>query len=213
MATHNINGLRNSKSKLLNLVIWGKENRFPIIGISETNIDKKQGAIYNNNDLKFWNYTGYWSNRDNKVKGSGVTILVQNDWNKHVGSVKLVSPYIIELKLFFKGITFIIFMCYLPPNNTNIEKYAKNYIKEHSKPKPRTRYIIMGDFNAIIDTDLDKIGGNTNVPKHNMVIQWLTDNGYSDSYRHCNPLKKEFTWHNNRLPPEDIRTRIDYIWI
>lgn len=114
----------------MNLVNWSKKNRIPVVGLSETNIDKKQDAIYNNNDLKFWNYTGYWSSRDTKVKGSGITILIQDDQNKHVGSVKLISPYIIEIKLFFKGITIVLFMCYLSPNNNEIAKSVRDYIKK-----------------------------------------------------------------------------------
>ena len=52
ITTHNINGLKNDKSKLLNLATWGKANRIPIIGLSETNIDKKLGGMYNTNDLQ-----------------------------------------------------------------------------------------------------------------------------------------------------------------
>ena len=57
----NINGLNKGKDKLLNLVTWTKENHLPIIGLSETNINNKLSNIYNNNDLKEWDFSNIWS--------------------------------------------------------------------------------------------------------------------------------------------------------
>jgi exonuclease III len=60
----------------------------------------------------------------------------------------------------FHGITFEIINLYAPPNDLSTQSKLCKYINEHFsalKSKNRShRTIIMGDFNAIMDPDLDK---------------------------------------------------------
>jgi len=79
ISTHNINGIKNDKLKLFNMVNWAREKDIKILGISDTNIGKKEGKWINDRELKDMGYTGYWSNKDQKIKGSGVAILVKNE--------------------------------------------------------------------------------------------------------------------------------------
>ena len=46
----------------------------------------------------------------------------------------------------------------------------------------------------------------------NTVVRWLIDNDFTDTYRYYSLIKREFTWHNNRIQSEAVATRIDQIW-
>jgi exonuclease III len=69
----------------------------------------------------------------------------------------------------------------------------------------------MGDFNAILDQDLDKKSNSLTPIKPNKPLSWLVENDFSDIFRYCNPNLKAFTWSNKRQPSMDVATRIDYI--
>ena len=75
VAAHNINGLKGDPTKLHKLIEWALDENFHIIGLSETNIDPKEGK-WLNRDLHSLDYTGYWSTKDNKIKGSGVALII-----------------------------------------------------------------------------------------------------------------------------------------
>ena len=68
-------------------------------------------------------YIGYWVNAvEDKKKGSGLGILVEEHWKKHVGAVKRINEYIIEIILYFKQLELVIVGVYIPPNNKMITK-------------------------------------------------------------------------------------------
>ncbi len=211
--THNINGIKNNKNKLFNLINWAREKDIKAIGISDTNIDKKEGQWLNKKEIIDMGYIGYWSNKDNKVKGSGVAILIKNTWSKHVGSVVNRNPYFIEITLFFKGINIKLTQVYAPPNDISITRKLTDLIKERHIHKDRYRSLIIGDFNTVIDPNLDKRGGKRiGVVKPNRIINALNKYNYIDTYRELNPSLLKYTWDNRRIGPDNIKTRIDYIW-
>src|SRR2546429_496574 len=70
----------------------------------------------------------------------------------------------------------------------------------------------MGDFNAIIDPDLDNKGGIYKIPKQNKLINTVRELYYTDTFRELNPDGEKYTWSNKRDDGSRIMTRIDYIW-
>jgi hypothetical protein len=62
---HNINELGSDHSKLNLLIEYYSNKGAGIIGICETNRDRKHGEFWNKQNLK---YTSFWTNKDNKVK-------------------------------------------------------------------------------------------------------------------------------------------------
>lgn len=196
---------------MYNLVTWAKENKIAILGITDTNISNNDGKFLDK-DLQVLGYKSFWTNRDQKVKGSGCAILIQTDWAKHVGSIKTVSAYILEVKLFFKGITITILQVYAPPQNAAIQSLIIDRIRSIKSSKSREKSIIMGDLNAIVDKNLDKRGGNNKPHKLSPLLRELIQRNYIDTYREMNPDGNKYTWSNNRQHPDIIQTRIDYIW-
>src|SRR6266487_2119280 len=88
--------------------------------------------------------------KDNKIKGSGVAIIVHKKWALHVGKVRTLGPYLLDITLYFKGATINIIQLYSPnndsTNNSRIRTYLNNSIRSRA---PNTLQIIMGDFNSV----------------------------------------------------------------
>jgi len=197
---------------LFNIINWAREKDIKVLGLSDTNIDNKEGNWINEKELTNMGYKGFWSKRDIKVKGSGVAIIVNNEWAKHVESVISINPYVIEIKMFFKGITIKIIQLYTAPSDDRTLKTILEYIKNTHVHRDKFRTIIMGDFNAIIDPNLDKQGGTQKSPKPHPIIQSLQSHNFIDTFRELNSNAKKFTWDNKRIGTNNIKTRIDYIW-
>ena len=126
------------------------------MGITETNIAEREGKflIYNQTAQ----YKGYWTSAvTDKKKGSGVGILIDERWEKHVGAVKRVSEYMIEVWLYFKQLELVILGVYIPPNDKPIcKKIQQKIVEVVTSRKKHTEVIVLGDFNHTVDNTLDR---------------------------------------------------------
>jgi exonuclease III len=70
--------------------------------------------------------------------------------------------------------------------------------------------IIMGDFNLVLDIDMDKKGGNptTNWNCRKTLLHWMEINNMYDTWRIKHPDDKKFTWTSNTKPK--IFCRLDF---
>jgi hypothetical protein len=75
--------------------------------------------------------------------------------------------------------------------------------------------ILIGDCNAKIETMLDtKIKKNNHTKKYNGFIKFIKKYKLTDTYRHVNSNKREYTWRRSNYKPitdQTQETRIDYI--
>ena len=112
--------------------------------ITETNIAEKEGKflLYNQNAQ----YKGYWTSAAmDKKKGSGVGILIDEEWERHVGAVKRVNEYMIEVRLYFKQLELVIIGVYIPPNDKSISKKIQQRIVEVvTNRKKHTEVMVIG---------------------------------------------------------------------
>jgi len=76
-----------------------------------------------------------------------------------VSSVINRNPYFIEITLFFKEINIKLTQVYVSLNDISIIRKLADLIKERHVHKDRYQSLIMGDFNTVIDLNLDKRGG------------------------------------------------------
>ena len=110
---YNINGLKLNEQKLLTLANWGKDKELDIVGIAEMNINREEGKWIKTTQQ---GYISFWSPREeDKHKGSGVGVLVNKQWSKHIGKVDRYSPYALKIELFFKKTVIQVWVIYLPP--------------------------------------------------------------------------------------------------
>jgi len=106
IACHNINGMKSNKHKIELVYEWALDNKIDILGLAKTNISKKEG-FFMAKDLS--RYRGFWADSDaSKKKGSGVGILVEERWERHLGQVDRVSEYIIVANFIFKQLELIV---------------------------------------------------------------------------------------------------------
>lgn len=73
--------------------------------------------------------------------------------------------------------------------------------------------VIAGDFNCIMDAELDKSGGNpkAHYKTRNLITTWMEEADLVDIWRIRNPDSKQFTWY--RLRPSPIFERLDYFLV
>jgi exonuclease III len=200
---HNINGLGPDHSKLNLLIEYCSNKGADIIGICETNRDRKHRKFWNKQTLE---YTSFWTNKDNKIKGSGVCIMINKKWEKHIGKVNRIGAYYIEAWLLFKNCTLIVGVIYIPPSDTKIQSELTSYIKKEftNHSKKNRYYILIGDLNSYLDRTLDYSGPSKLGKKPSNIITWLDNAFFTDTYRKLNPKKRCFTWKN-----KNTSTRID----
>lgn len=208
LGVHNINGIKNNTQRLQEVCDYGKRQNINIIGLVETNISVKEAKFIEIEDTK---YHSHWSSAEvNKRKGSGVGILIEKEWNKHLTKVVTPNPYMIGAVLTFKKVAFKIWIIYLPPNDDSMKREIQRLLmKDIATAKANLHFIIGGDFNKILDPELDTANQD---PKQTIkklpLTKWVEKLGFVESFRYCNPKTKKFTWSNGRS-----KTRIDHIWI
>lgn len=145
---HNINGLNSDHSKLNLLIKYCTNKGTDIVGICETNRDRKYGEYWNKQNLE---YISFWTNKDNKVKGSRVCIIINKKWEKYVGKVSKIDAYYIKAWLLFKNCMLIVGVIYI---SSDIKKQNKltGYIKKEfvNHSKKNKYYILISDLNSYI---------------------------------------------------------------
>src|SRR5260363_225086 len=90
-----------------------------------------------------------------------------------------------------------------------MDKLLKEISDIYSKHNKRTHIVILGDFNCVVDLELDKIS-KSKVSNHKIskIHRWLNKNDFIDTFRFLNLTEKEVTWSNSQSS-----TRIDQIWV
>ena len=120
IAIHNINRLKTNKFKLDSLIGFAAEEKIDIIGINETNIIEQQGKFLVKKES---NYAGFWTGaNENKIKGSGVGLLISKEWEKHIGKVTRLSNYYIDALLMFKKFKLVVISIYILSSNKEERK-------------------------------------------------------------------------------------------
>ena len=127
-ATHNINGIRIDSTKLEHLLTYTAEHNIDILILTETNLSSRAAKF---TDTLPRGYIGFWTGSDDKIKGSGVAILIAEHLAKyvHVVDTTSVQHYIVKVTLCFKGCYLLIYGLYYPPadriTQNNIIKYFR----------------------------------------------------------------------------------------
>ena len=199
-ATHNINGLSQDITKLYHLLDYCNQHRIDIIAVTETNISKKAAAFIL---VEPYKYKGFWAEADNKIKGSGLGVLVATHLEQFISKVDYTSipHYGIIITFTFKGCTITVINIYCPPSDVTTHFKITEVIQQHTRTtrkQHRHFTIIQGDFNSIIDPSLDRKGNTRFYKKANVVMQCIQRYLYIDAYRILHPDCKQYTWSTHR---------------
>ena len=103
-------------TKLQQLLVYTASMDIDIVVVTETNINKKNGAFIKTHNL---GYHSFWSDKDQKIKGSGVGIMISNHLQHHISQINMnvITGYVAKITLWFKGCSLIIYGLYYPPND------------------------------------------------------------------------------------------------
>jgi hypothetical protein len=89
------------------------------------------------------------------------------------------------------------------------KEIQKVIIEDIAKKKVKSHYLIGGDFNRILNTELDTTNTDTHRERKQLpLVKWMSSLGFGETFRICNPRIKKYTWSNG-----STQTRIDQIWI
>ena len=131
-----------------------------VVYFNETNIGSKEGKFLAKEFSDTW--TAFWSNNlvIRKLKGYGMAIFVKNAWAIHIKKVYVHSPYLITITFQFRQCEIIVTNVYRCPNNDQISKeiftYFNNTLLKNFRDEGDHYHIIASDFNAVINSILDK---------------------------------------------------------
>jgi exonuclease III len=180
IAFHNINGIKNNQHKFLELIEYSKEHSFNIIGITETNTKEREAKYFGNLGT---DYNSWWTSaEEGKHKGSGVGIIVDTKWSDHLTEVRRPNAYSIRVAFSFKKAKIVVWIVYIPPNDSKMQKeIQREIIEDIAKKKEEVQYIIGGDFNRILDPELDSTNTHMKGKKPQLpLIKWMANLGFAE---------------------------------
>jgi exonuclease III len=213
--THNINGFRNDITKLQHCMVFCNELNIDCVVLTETNTNARNGKFI---DTRSYGYNSFWTGDNNKIKGSGVAILIAEHLQRFISKVLAAVPnYVLHITFLFRGCSLHVIGLYYPPNDQDIQQKIHAYIKHtvHNLKKDiLNRVVILGDFNSVTNRFLDRTGSSRFYKKPSPLLNTLQQYLYIDTYRFMHPSGKQFTWNSQQSSlPTPIATRIDHIWV
>jgi exonuclease III len=218
IGTININYLTDYKQNMITNIM--NETQIHILGIAETHLTNKQTKYYLKNDQK---YIGFFNNDDTTVRETGVGIIIDREYAKHIFNIGYYKGRIIYLDLMFKKKTKIrIIQFYGKPlsqiviNKRIIQEFQKevtNLVK--TAKATNMEVILMGDFN----THYEKYTTNKSLGRRTAWQHKIFEK-IEEKYNMFDPIQVFYDISpKNPLPTyyseyrRDTSTRIDYIWV
>ena len=101
---------------------------------------------------------------------------------------------------------------YGPNTDTSASPFFESSFKELGKLPSKTK-IIAGDFNVVLNTDNDKLGGKEelhHIPR-NIIPNNIENFILTDIWHHLHPQEKQFTYF--KLKPQKTFSKLDYFLI
>ena len=144
-----------------------------------------------------WGYSIFMPGLTNNKRG--VMILLNNNFQHDIGRiVKDPNGNYLIMEITIKGKKITLVNIY-GPNEDRPQFYSN--IRQKVDEFDNDMTIICGDWNLIIDPDLDcESYKNINNPKARAVVKELLDLDFMDAFRAINEEKRGFTW--RKLNPE-----------
>ena len=195
----NVRGLRN-KYKRIAIFNYLKTNKFDIVCLQETHLTEKDVPIWE----KQWGGSIFYNEGTNRSKGEIILI------SRHFpGNVELIisEDRTIAVSVTNENMKFNLVNAYAPNNSTEKIAFFRELEDKCSKLN-ESNLIILGDFNCVLDNELDIISGQPHgadeVNEFNKLVKTLD---LTDTWRAFHREEKQYTW--NRSNPF-IARRLDY---
>ena len=194
-----------NKTKRGQLFEWFRTNNFDIIFLQEVHCSENSINTWKNE----WGGHGFYSG--NSKSKEGVAILINPKTNISVSNfTELQQGRLVKLDICLNDKDITLINIYGPNNDeTNIFDILETHILDNDEKT----YIIGGDFNTVLDGNLDKKNGkkDPHAKCREKIMSILTSCDLVDVWRIQHPNKKQFTWHSTQKPY--VHSRLDYFLI
>lgn len=209
--TLNVNGLRaNTDQKLYEIRNLVSSYYIDLVFLQETHVENRTLSTKIQNKLQCCN--AIWS--FGSSRSSGVAIF---NFNPNITFSKYETDYdgrIICADFQHNNIIYRALNIYGPiPDSEKCEFFNSLFTfltGQHN-------LIVAGDFNCVLNSNLDRIGNLTNYSDKSIhALRSLISNfKLIDTFRKLNPLSKSYTWHRISLDPSvpPLASRLDRIYV
>ena len=206
ICTFNVKGL-NDPSKRQQLFYWLKLNKYSVCLLQELHCQERTYDKWK----KEWGGDLFLSG--DSSNSIGVGILVNSDFTYTVQEYNnIINGRMQSLKLLIHEKEYIFLNIYAPNSLTENYNFLSK-VEEFIISNDSESIIVGGDFNTVINIDIDKKNGNINNNKKNRdkINNILLNNDVNDIWRVLNPNTRHYTWHSNTKPT--IFCRLDYFLV
>ena len=204
ICSYNVRGLGN-KTKREQIFEWVKRNNYTVCLLQETH----SGGGTHDAWQKEWGKEAFFSGTSNNSEGVGILINSKESYNI-LNYTEIISGRLQALEIKINENELIVINIY-GPNNDDINIFSKleKFIQENDEKT----ILIGGDFNTVLDENLDKHNGRTNTHKQcrNKLKHMIDTHNLIDIWREKYPDSRKYTWHSSHKPP--IFSRLDYFLV
>ena len=201
ICSFNVRGLGNLV-KREQIFTWLKEKQYSICLLQETHSGEGTHDLW----AREWDATSYFSGTKNNTEG--VAILLNPNFAYTVKEYKeIIIGRLQAVEITINDKDLVILNIY-GPNTDDLTHF--NTLEKYLKDNADKTLIIGGDFNTVLDIEIDKKNGRTDTHKLcRKYLNALTETfNLVDIWRIKHPNLKQYTWHSSTKPP--IFSRLDY---
>ena len=179
VCTFNVKGL-NDSSKRKQLFHWLKLNKYSICLLQELHCQEHTYDIWK----KEWGGEIFLSGNSSNSMGVGILVNLEFTFT-FKEYTNIIEGRMHSIKLLFKEKEYIFLNVYAPNNATENYNFL-NKIEEFVISNDSDTIIVGGDFNTVVDIDMDKKNGNLNNNKRNRdkLNNILQNNDINDIWKH-----------------------------
>ena len=194
ICTYNVRGLGN-KTKREQIFSWLKESNHTICLLQETHSGDGTHDIWKSD----WGYDAFFSGHSKNNEGIGILL------NPNISYTIRQHTNIVDGRLQALDISIndkeITLVNIYGPNNDDIELF--NRLEQYMKENQEKSFIIEGDFNTVLNENIDKRNGriNTHVSCRNKIKHIAETCDLIDIWRDMHPRLRQYTWHSSHNPP------------
>lgn len=204
ICTFNVRGLANVM-KRKRVFTWLKEKSLDIYLLQELHFENQSLHQWQTE----WNNHAFFSG--NKSNSEGVGILLGEKFGQiDIKFFEIIIGRLIAIEFILNEIPYVIINIYGPnKDDTFIFEKLRSFLLD----KEDKTIIIGGDFNTVINPEIDKKNGNKNTQKkcREVIHKIKTQFNLGDIWRINNENSKSYTYRSNHKPP--VFSRLDYFLV
>ena len=196
-------GCREKREKVFQ---WLKTQNNNFYLLQETHVNANTKSKWESE----WGHLAYFSGNSSNSEGVAILLNPNTDKDCVTQHHEIIPGRLQALEITIENKHLALINIYGPnTDNTYILEQLIKYLSNNTDKY----FIIAGDFNTILDTDLDKNGGikNTHPKCRNMLLDIINEYTLIDIWRLQHPDKKQYTWHSSKKP--HISSRLDYFLV